>query len=221
MKHSKFKKMGKKQSGFTLIELLMVVVILGILAYVSMSAFSGSPNAANATAIRSGATEIAKGIGYINANLGNGITTVTNQLINKGAAGGNTKPTMLDLLIIGSDVVDGVTTDPNLKSKYEAISMRPLETEFRVIKRGTSSVAGEYTLINYPVSVTDTKCPKGRVCIVFENVPDPVLDELLTRYGLEKVKAKVERDTTVLSPLVYTENKPGPGFNTINFALIP
>lgn len=211
MKHSKFKKMGKKQSGFTLIELLMVVVILGILAYVSMSAFSGSPNAANATAIRGGATEIAKGIGYINANLGNGIRSTT---LNPLTATG---PTMLDVLIIGGVAVN---SDAVMKKNFDALSMRPLESEFRVVTRGTATTAGKYTLLSYPVSVVDNGwCATGRVCVQFDNVPKPVVDELLTRYGLTEVAAKHDPANQTV-PVTFAKMTTG-DMHSVYFSLIP
>ena len=212
MKHSNFKKIGKKQSGFTLIELLTVVVILGILAYVSMSAFSGSPNAANATAIRSGAMELSKGVGYINANIGTGIKTTpaNNPLIYTGN-------TMLDVLVVGS-----VAVGDDYKSKYAAIAMRPLETEFRITKRGSKGVEGEYTLLNYPVTMVDT-CPANKVCTVFKKVTKPVLDEILIRYGLEKTDAKtdIEKATTQDDPVVFQVDAAAQDTYTVKFALIP
>lgn len=215
MKYSKCKNMGKKQSGFTLIELLMVVVILGILAYVSMSAFSGSPNAANATAIRGGATEIAKGVGYIHANLGNGIKTTAgnNKLLGAGS-------TMLDVLIIGNGAI--TSSDAVMKKNFDALSMRPLESEFRVVERGDAATAGKYTLLNYPVTVNDSTCPPAKVCVDFAEVPDEVRDEILTRYGLSGQAAVTVFATTQTTPVAYMATKVGTNnTNTVRFALIP
>ena len=203
-----------KQKGFTLIELLMVVVILGILAYVAMSAFSGSPNAANATAIRAGATEIAKGVGYIHANIGNGIKTVGNPLSNGSA-------TMLDVLMVGDDAV--VTA---YKPRFQKLEMRPMESEFRVITRG-GATKGTYHLLSYPVDVT-ASCPARKVCVTFTGVPDAVRDEIFTRYGLQAV---TEGSTTATAgvttvgagqtlPVAFTASG-STGTNLIQFALIP
>lgn len=202
-----------KQKGFTLIELLMVVVILGILAYVAMSAFSGSPNAANATAIRAGATEIAKGVGYIHANIGNGISTVNNPLRNGSA-------TMLDVLMVGDGAV--ATT---YKARFQKLEMRPMESEFRVITRG-GATKGTYHLLSYPVDVTDT-CPTRKVCVTFTGVPDAVRDEIFTRYGLRAVVDANGPQTAGVTtagaaqtlPVAFTN--PINGTSTINFALIP
>lgn len=207
MKHTKIGFNGRKQKGFTLIELLMVVVILGILAYVSMSAFSGSPNAANATAIRSGATEIAKGVGYIHANIGNGIKTQANALK-------NTSATMLDVLMIGRDAVA-----PAYQARFDKLEMRPLESEFRVLNRG-GSTKGEYNLLSYKVEVTDI-CPAGKVCVTFDDVPDAVRDEILVRYGLDTTTANINVVTASQSlPVAYTANAAA-GTNVMKFALIP
>lgn len=215
MKYHKIKLRRKKQKGFTLIELLMVVVILGILAYVAMSAFSGSPNAANATAIRSGATEIAKGMGYIHANIGNGIDATTNPLANSAAD-------MLDVLMIGEDAVKA-----DYKQRFQNLVMRPMESEFRVLKRG-GAAKGEYTLLSYPVSVLDkANCPSGKVCVKFENVPDAVRDELFTRYGLQAVADGSTPATAGVNTVGKNQSLPvaftagAAGTNTIQFALIP
>lgn len=215
MKYHKIKLRSKKQKGFTLIELLMVVVILGILAYVAMSAFSGSPNAANATAIRSGATEIAKGMGYIHANIGNGIDATANPLTNGTAD-------MLDVLMIGEDAVKA-----EYKQRFQSLEMRPMESEFRVLKRG-GAAKGEYTLLSYPVSVLGkANCPSRKVCVKFEGVPDAVRDEVFTRYGLQAVtsgsKTATDKVTVVGQnqelPVAFTAGTDGT--NTIHFALIP
>lgn len=209
----KYQKLSK-QKGFTLIELLMVVVILGILAYVAMSAFSGSPNAANATAIRAGATEIAKGVGYIHANIGNGIKTVGNPLSNGTS-------TMLDVLMVGEGAVH-----EDYRARFQKLEMRPMESEFRVIQRG-GSTKGVYNLLSYPVEVTGA-CPTGKVCVTFTGVPDAVRDEIFTRYGLQAVadgSTPATADVTTVGvgqslPVAFTPN-PATGTNLIQFALIP
>lgn len=208
MKYHKINFNKGSQGGFTLIELLTVVVILGILAYVSMSAFSGSPNSANATAVRSAATEIAKGVGYINANLGNGIKTKSNPIMS-----GST--TMLDVLIVGDAVVTA-----SYKPRFQAIEMRPLESEFKIENRPSAiGEVGKYSMITYDVSVTDD-CPVRKVCTVFEKVPDAVRDEILNRYGLDKaVVNKITAGTGQNVPVEFKSE--GSGLNTVKFALVP
>lgn len=216
MKYHKIKLHSKKQKGFTLIELLMVVVILGILAYVAMSAFSGSPNAANATAIRSGATEIAKGMGYIHANIGNGIDATANPLSNGSAD-------MLDVLMIGEDAVK-----TEYKQRFQNLEMRPMESEFRVLKRG-GAAKGEYTLLSYPVTVLDkANCPTRKVCVLFKDVPDAVRDEIFTRYGLQAVTTPSKTASDDVTKVGKTQTLPvaftatgATATNTIQFALIP
>jgi len=220
MKYQRISLLKRTQKGFTLIELLMVVVILGILAYVAMSAFSGSPNAANATAIRSGATEVAKGIGYIHANVGNGINAVSNPLVNGSA-------TMLDVLMVGESAVNN-----NYKARYKKLEMRPMESEFRVLTRG-GATKGKYNLLSYEVDVkASSACPTGKVCVTFDNVPDAVRDEIFTRYGLQAVtdtsitpNVPATSGVTVVSsaqslPVAFEAGTES-GTNRIHFALIP
>ena len=194
MKYQNINLKSAKQGGFTLIELLTVVVILGILAYVSMSAFSGSSDSANATAVRGAATELAKGVGYINANMGTGIATVEGK--NKLLTG---QSTMLDVLVVGSVVVNtapigGVAGSQTYQQKFESIGMRPLETEFNVLTRPQYGTAGEYSVMNYPVKFVDNTaddddggvngCPKRKVCVQFTRITTPVLQEILGRFGM-------------------------------------
>ena len=193
MKYQNINLKSAKQGGFTLIELLTVVVILGILAYVSMSAFSGSPDSANATAVRSAATELAKGVGYINANMGTGIKT-TSSTKNKLLAGTST---MLDVLVVGSSAVStnmigNGQNAQRYKEKFESLGMRPLESEIRVLNRpAAAGAAGTYSVMNYPVKFVDDtgdtgveKCPDRKVCVQFTQITTPVLEELLSRFGM-------------------------------------
>ena len=212
MKYQNINLKSAKQSGFTLIELLTVVVILGILAYVSMSAFSGSPDSANATAVRSAATELAKGVGYIHANMGTGIKTTSNTK-NKLLAG---ESTMLDVLVVGSSAVstDTIGSGANAqtyKDKFESLGMRPLESEIRVLTRPDAGKKGTYSVMNYPVKFVDdpkgegedgsiAKCPDRKVCVQFTQITTPVLEELLGRFGMS-YDAKGSTDEN--SPVAY------------------
>lgn len=197
MKYQNINLKSAKQSGFTLIELLTVVVILGILTYVSMSAFSGSPDSANATAVRSAATELAKGVGYINANMGTGIKTTKGK--NNLLAGDST---MLDVLVVGSsavstDKIGGGTNAQTYKDKFESLGMRPLESEIRVLTRPAAGAAGTYSVMNYPVKFVDEtgdegidQCPDRKVCVQFTQITTPVLEEILGRFGMSYTDEK-------------------------------
>lgn len=208
MKNQNINLKSAKQSGFTLIELLTVVVILGILAYVSMSAFSGSPDSANATAVRSAATELAKGVGYINANMGTGIKTTSNS-VNKLLG---TSSTMLDVLVVGSSAVStnrigSGSNSQTYQEKFESLGMRPLESEIRVLTRPAAGGAGTYSVMNYPVKFVDTKgdkgvdqCPDRKVCVQFTQITTPVLEELLGRFGMSYNEAGDEGENM---PVAY------------------
>lgn len=230
MKYQNINLKSAKQGGFTLIELLTVVVILGILAYVSMSAFSGSPDSANATAVRSAATELAKGVGYINANMGTGIKTTANTR-NSLIANGNT---MLDVLVVGSIAVNtsqiagGVNANgQTYQNKFESLGMRPLESEIRVLKRGTAGAAGEYSVMNYPVEFVDNSggtgtehCPDRKVCVKFTQITTPVLEEILGRFGMSydsAGSAAADKD----SPVAYSAPATGDLTHTVTIKLVP
>lgn len=226
MKYQNINLKSTKQSGFTLIELLTVVVILGILAYVSMSAFSGSPDSANATAVRSAATELAKGVGYINANMGTGIKTTANtknQLL-------GTSSTMLDVLVVGSSAVStknigGVASSQTYKEKFETLSMRPLESEIRVLKRPGDGEKGDYSVMNYPVKFVDdaTKtdvehCPDRKVCVQFTQITKPVLEEILGRFGMSYKESPTEDKD---SPVAYKAAAAQDLTYTVTIKLVP
>ena len=58
-------KLNKTESGFTIVELLIVIVVIGILAAITIVAFNGIQNRANATSAQSNATAVLKKVeGY-------------------------------------------------------------------------------------------------------------------------------------------------------------
>ncbi len=155
----------KTQKGFTLIELMVVVAILGIIAVVVMSAMTGSTTPANAQAIRSSATELARAVGYINVNLGTGLDTSTSSVLT-GAT-----DDLMDVLVNGSSVVTSA-----YKPQFDQLNMRPLEG--KIVANGTT-----YKLGNYTVAFTTASCPSGRVCVTYTPVEDDVVKSLAQKLG--------------------------------------
>lgn len=81
------KKFIKGQSGFTIVELLVVIVVIGILASITIVAYSGVTARANKSAMQASAANLAKKIEAYNAEKGeypqyNTIGTITAQLAN-------------------------------------------------------------------------------------------------------------------------------------------
>jgi len=155
----------KTQKGFTLIELMVVVAILGIIAVVVMSAMTGSTTPANAQAIRSSATELARAVGYINVNLGTGLDTSTSSVLT------GTADDLMDVLVNGSSVVTSA-----YKPQFDQLNMRPLEG--KIVANGTT-----YKLGNYTVAFTTASCPSGRVCVTYTPVEDDVVKSLAQKLG--------------------------------------
>lgn len=196
--------MDRKQQGFTLTELLIVVVILGILAYIVMRALSGNTDAAQATAIRSTAGEVAKGMGYIHANLGNGLDPTSSNTVAGTAAG------MLAVLVDGESAVNA-----SLKQRYVRLGMRPLSSEIR--KDG-----GNYYVQNYQVTVEPClgSSANRRVCTKFTNVTGPVAEVIAAKEGHEIVSPAGTSGTSSHVDTVHVSAASG-GVHTVVFALVP
>jgi prepilin-type N-terminal cleavage/methylation domain-containing protein len=66
----KINKLKAKQSGFTIVELLIVIVVIGILAAITIVAYSGITNRANSTKSQTSAANSQKVAEAINADTG-------------------------------------------------------------------------------------------------------------------------------------------------------
>lgn len=67
----KINKLKAKQSGFTIVELLIVIVVIGILAAITIVAYSGITARANGTKAQTNAANTQKVAEAINADTGN------------------------------------------------------------------------------------------------------------------------------------------------------
>lgn len=65
-----YKNLKERQSGFTIVELLIVIVVIGILAGITIVAYSGITNRANTTKAQSNATSVQSVAEAMNADIG-------------------------------------------------------------------------------------------------------------------------------------------------------
>lgn len=163
-------KTAKRQKGFTLIELMVVIVILGVLAYVAMNAFGGGTNSANATAIRSAGNELARAVGFLNVNLGTGTdTSGSNPLTATGED-------MMGVLVKG-----GVAVASAYRPRFDLLNMRPLQGKINATGTGASTT---YSIMGYPIRFVQTGCPTNKVCVQVDNVPAAVVTEMAIKENL-------------------------------------
>lgn len=158
--------MKKQQGGFTLLELLVTVVIVGVMAYVVMSALNGGTVPAKAQAIRSSSSEIGRAIGFLNVNLGTGIDTSSANVLSA------TGEDMLDVLVKGRSAVSST-----YQTAYDGLGMRPLED--KIVPDGSG-----YRLDIFDIAMVQTGCPSNRICVSYSPVPADVLQSLCEKFGV-------------------------------------
>lgn len=207
MRQQNFKSM-RRQSGFTMTELLIVVVIIGILGVVTMRALSGSTDGAQAIAIRSTASELAKGMGYIHANLGNGLDPTAGNVVAGGSGG------MLAVLVEGEGAVHS-----DYKQKYVRLGMRPLSSEI-------TKVASNYRIYSHNINMVPCagSWAGRKVCTTFTNISTPVAEALADKEGLTLLSSEPGKEnaqnTNRLQDTLHLESTGG-GMYTATFALVP
>lgn len=190
-------KTSSKQQGFTMTELLIVVVILGILGFVVMRALSGNTDNAQATAIRSTANELAKGMGYIHANLGNGLSPTNNPITRDSM-------NMLDVLVSGESAVK-----QTFEERYIRLGMRPLSSDIRKDTDGYYIFSSKVELIECNGTSRNRK-----VCSTFTNVSRPVAEAIAAKEGQTINSGNPGQDTVHIDAGTN-------GFHTVTFAIVP
>lgn len=173
------KAMKKQQGGFTLLELLVTVVIVGVMAYVVMSALNGGTVPAKAQAIRSSSSELGRAVGFLNVNLGTGIDTSTSNVLTASS------DDMMDVLVKGRSAVAAT-----YQTAFDGLGMRPLED--KIVPDGSG-----YRMDIFDINFTMTNCPSNRICVQYAPVPEDVLRSLCEKFGITYSAAANTTGTSV------------------------
>lgn len=128
---------SRKHSGFTIVELLIVIVVIGILAAITIVAYSGFQNRANDTATQSDLSNFAKKIRLVEVDTGS--FPVAGAIRSGGASTGN------------STIFSGFTFPPS-KSAYSTNTTNLIycsgvtgsAPHFSVAARSKSGIAFRY-----------------------------------------------------------------------------
>lgn len=147
------KNMNKKAHGFTIVELLIVIVVIGILAAITIVAFNGVQQRAQATKMTSAVEKYAKALAIYRTNE-NAYPITTSQGI--GCFDGTVSCWGSANQAASTALLAGVRT---------VMPSAPLDLPYRILVTHTSAI-GYYILYQIPSSQT---CPASIAGTVFVN----------------------------------------------------